>query len=107
MPKPARSPAAAPVLARNLPASMSTAPSSEGRFSLAGKAALVTGGSSGIGQAIARRFREAGAQVLVVDRVLSPDDFAFFRADVSREEEVAAAFEAATRAIRPTRHRRQ
>lgn len=64
-------------------------------FSLRGKAALVTGGSSGIGRAIALRFREAGAQVLVVDRAPSPDGFAFAKADVSHEEEVAAAFDAA------------
>ncbi|HYR57748.1 MAG TPA: SDR family oxidoreductase [Chthoniobacteraceae bacterium] len=66
-------------------------------FSLAGKAALVTGGSSGIGRAIAQRFREAGAQVLVVDRAPAPDDFAFVKADVAREEEVAAAFDEAAR----------
>jgi len=55
----------------------------------------VTGGSSGIGRAIAQRFREAGANVLVIDRVPTPDDFPFFKADVSREEEIAAAFDAA------------
>ena len=64
-------------------------------FSLRGKAALITGGASGIGRAIARRFTEAGAQVLIVDRQPSPDGFAFINADVSREEEVAAAFDAA------------
>jgi NAD(P)-dependent dehydrogenase (short-subunit alcohol dehydrogenase family) len=64
-------------------------------FSLAGKVALVTGGSSGIGRAIAQRFRQAGAQVLVVDRTGSPDDFPFVQADVSREDEVAAAFDQA------------
>ncbi|MGB8166265.1 MAG: SDR family oxidoreductase [Chthoniobacteraceae bacterium] len=64
-------------------------------FSLRGKAALITGGSSGIGRAIALRFRDAGAFVLVVDRLPSPDGFAFAKADVSREEEVAAAFDTA------------
>ncbi|MEP6670247.1 MAG: SDR family oxidoreductase [Chthoniobacter sp.] len=64
-------------------------------FSLAGKAALVTGGSSGIGRAIALRFREAGAQVLIVDRTPTADDFPFVRADVSDETEVANAFDEA------------
>lgn len=64
-------------------------------FSLAGKAALVTGGSSGIGRAIALRFREAGAEVLVVDRSPSPDDFALVSTDVSIESGVAAAFDEA------------
>ena len=42
---------------------------------------------------MALRFRAAGAQVLVADRVPSPDDFTFVKADASREEEVAAAFD--------------
>jgi len=40
-------------------------------FSLAGKSAIVTGGCSGIGLAIARRFREHGGRVLIADRHLS------------------------------------
>ncbi|MEI9894916.1 MAG: SDR family oxidoreductase [Chthoniobacter sp.] len=64
-------------------------------FSLAGKAALVTGGASGIGWAIALRFRDAGAQVLIVDRNSTTDDFDFVRADVSIESEVAKAFDEA------------
>jgi gluconate 5-dehydrogenase len=37
-------------------------------FSLAGRVALVTGASSGIGQAIAKAYAEAGAAVVLVAR---------------------------------------
>src|SRR3546814_6375611 len=36
-------------------------------FDLTGKAAVVTGGASGIGAAIAQRLRGAGASVLIAD----------------------------------------
>jgi NAD(P)-dependent dehydrogenase (short-subunit alcohol dehydrogenase family) len=66
-------------------------------FQLDGKTALVTGGTKGIGLAIARLFRTRGANVVVCGR--SPDsgaavaaehDLEFQRADVTDEEEVRA-----------------
>lgn len=67
-------------------------------FSLAGKAAIVTGGCSGIGLAIARRFREQGVRVLIADRrrdgmrVAGEIGAEFQLTDVSVESEVAGAF---------------
>tara|TARA_Y100001970_G_scaffold242384_1_gene306765 strand:- start:31 stop:780 length:750 start_codon:yes stop_codon:yes gene_type:complete len=39
-------------------------------FSLSGKLALVTGGASGNGRAIAKAFHDSGARVLVVDKLI-------------------------------------
>lgn len=52
---------------------------------LAGKRALVTGGSRGIGAAIVRQFLDAGAEVLTTARSVTstvPDGAAFVAADV-------------------------
>jgi NAD(P)-dependent dehydrogenase (short-subunit alcohol dehydrogenase family) len=64
-------------------------------FELTGKSAVVTGGSSGIGRAIARRFHQAGARVLVADRHPTEDDFAYYEADISREEDVSKMLDTA------------
>jgi len=65
----------------------------------AGKVALITGGTSGIGAATARRMVELGAKVvitgrrqregcLLVDEIIRNGGYAaFFRADLSRPEE--------------------
>ncbi|MGB4136246.1 MAG: SDR family NAD(P)-dependent oxidoreductase, partial [Microbacterium sp.] len=58
-----------------------------------GLVAIVTGGASGIGAAIARRLHEEGAQIAVLDRDTAGADAAFatFAADVSDRASVDAA----------------
>jgi NAD(P)-dependent dehydrogenase (short-subunit alcohol dehydrogenase family) len=57
-------------------------------FSLAGKVAVVTGSASGIGLAIAERFRAAGATVIGLDRNADPS------CDVSDESQLVTALDA-------------
>jgi len=70
-------------------------------FSLTNKTAIVTGGASGIGLAIAQRFVVSGARVLVADRRASGAKIAkaiqadFCQTDVSEEAEVAGMFDIA------------
>ena len=70
---------------------------------LAGKHAIVTGGGRGIGLAIARALKAAGARVSIVSRNAPDTGDAFFRAaaDVTGEEAVAAAFAACREANGP------
>ncbi len=66
-----------------------------GLFDLSGKVAMVTGGASGIGEAITRLFVSAGAQVLVVDRQPGEpqDGVRPIRCDITDEGQIAAAFQ--------------
>jgi 3-oxoacyl-[acyl-carrier protein] reductase len=50
-------------------------------FDFTGATVLVTGGTSGIGNATARRFRDAGANVTITGTKPGPDDY---QADLSR-----------------------
>lgn len=71
---------------------------------IAGKAALVTGGASGLGLATARRLASEGARVVIVDLPSSAgkhiveelDGAEFVAGDVTDESQVQAAVDAAT-----------
>jgi 3-oxoacyl-[acyl-carrier protein] reductase len=68
---------------------------------LAGKVAVITGGGSGLGRAMAERFVAEGASVLVADineevgrataEAIGGDGVAFRRVDVAAEDDCAAA----------------
>ena len=63
---------------------------------LSGKKAFVTGGTKGIGEAIVKRLRQAGATVMTAARTL-PHDLKlpelFVQADISSPEGAKRAFE--------------
>jgi NAD(P)-dependent dehydrogenase (short-subunit alcohol dehydrogenase family) len=76
---------------------------------LFGRRAVVTGGMSGIGLAVARSLSEAGAALAIIDRTPAPSgrlhnlglppDTNFIRADIANEAEIADALRCADEAL--------
>ena len=75
-------------------------------FSLENKTALITGGTSGIGLAVARAFADSGARVTITGRRESGAEIAaeigarFVRADATSEADVQLALDAARKSAR-------
>lgn len=57
------------------------------------KLAVVTGGSSGMGLAIARKLREQGMDVAVFDVQPPPEAFSYYQVDIRRDGEIRAVAE--------------
>jgi 2-deoxy-D-gluconate 3-dehydrogenase len=73
---------------------MSDQPANDALIDLTGRRALVTGGSKGIGAAIAARLTKAGAHVTIADLEPPADSSPFVRCDITDAAQLQAALTA-------------
>lgn len=57
------------------------------------KTVLITGGSSGMGWAIAKKLEENNYHVIIFDLQAPPEDFEFYPVDIRNNDEIKAALE--------------
>ncbi|MCI8965042.1 MAG: SDR family oxidoreductase [Clostridia bacterium] len=60
-------------------------------INLEGKTAIVTGGSDGIGKAIANKLNNLGAKVIIFDIKKPNGDFEYYKVDITRDIEIKEA----------------
>ncbi len=58
---------------------------------LEGKTAIVTGGSDGIGKAIANKLKNLGAKVIIFDIKKPKGDFEYYKVDITKDIEIKEA----------------
>ena len=60
-------------------------------INLEGKTAIVTGGSDGIGKAIANKLNNLGAKVIIFDIKKPKGDFEYYKVDITKDIEIKEA----------------
>ena len=60
-------------------------------MNLKNKVAIVTGGSNGIGEAIANKLKELGAKVIIFDTKEPKSTFEYYKVNITKDHEIKKA----------------